>query len=137
MLCSKKPTISYSCIPIIKIEDEAGESVGNVRTVMAFNSQKKVVELVRSALREPERSNLLRGNIAGFCLGVAEFAKFGVHGLILGYGLILVKSGTCDFEGVHSSGTIEFSSDHYIGIVPVLSTHFDARGLCKLDYDGL
>lgn len=78
----------------------AGEAVANVRTVAAFNAEKKVLELVESELQQPEKSSFIRGNIAGVFFGVAQFAMYSSYSLTLWYGSALVKSGQADFASV-------------------------------------
>ena len=63
----------------------AGEAVSNIRTVAAFCSEEKVLDLYARELVEPSRSSFTRGQIAGIFYGVSQFFIFSSYGLALWY----------------------------------------------------
>ncbi|MCO5594158.1 hypothetical protein L7F22_048181 [Adiantum nelumboides] len=78
----------------------AGDAIGNIRTVAAFNAEGKVIALFAEALVEPSRRSFLRGNISGFFLGVSQCAMYSSYALVLWYGSVLVKDGVAEFGSV-------------------------------------
>ncbi|KAI5062204.1 hypothetical protein GOP47_0022743 [Adiantum capillus-veneris] len=78
----------------------AGDAIGNIRTVAAFNAEGKVLALFSEALDEPRRKSFLRGNISGFFLGVSQCAMYSSYALVLWYGSVLVKDGKAEFGSV-------------------------------------
>lgn len=69
----------------LKANTLAGEAVGNIRTVAAFCSEEKVLDLYAKELVEPSRRSLKRGQIAGIFYGVSQFFIFSSYGLALWY----------------------------------------------------
>lgn len=69
----------------------AGEAVGNIRTVAAFCSEDKVLNLYAHELVEPSRQSFIRGQIAGVLYGVSQFFIFSAYGLTLWYILLEVN----------------------------------------------
>ncbi|KAH7415620.1 hypothetical protein KP509_14G054100 [Ceratopteris richardii] len=78
----------------------AGDAIGNIRTVAAFNAETKVLALFAKALEEPAKRSFLRGNISGFFLGFSQCCMYSSYALVLWYGSRLVKDGTSDFGSV-------------------------------------
>ncbi|GAB2264092.1 hypothetical protein Droror1_Dr00026226 [Drosera rotundifolia] len=76
----------------------AGESVSNIRTVAAFNSESKVVGLFSNNLEAPLRRCFWKGQIAGSIYGIAQFALYASYALGLWYASWLVKHGISDFS---------------------------------------
>lgn len=67
----------------------AGEAVSNIRTVAAFCSEEKIIDLYARELVDPSRRSFTRGQIAGIFYGVSQFFIFSSYGLALWYvGLI-------------------------------------------------
>ena len=63
----------------------AGEAVSNIRTVAAFCSEEKVLDLYGRELVEPSKRSFTRGQIAGIFYGVSQFFIFSAYGLALWY----------------------------------------------------
>jgi ATP-binding cassette, subfamily B (MDR/TAP), member 1 len=59
----------------------AGEAIANVRTVAAFNSEKKIVGLFASNLETPLRHCFWKGQISGSGYGIAQFALYASYAL--------------------------------------------------------
>lgn len=76
----------------------AGEAIGNVRTVAAFNSELMIVGLFSSNLQTPLRRCFWKGQIAGSGYGVAQFCLYASYALGLWYSSWLVKHGISDFS---------------------------------------
>ncbi|KAK7392447.1 hypothetical protein VNO78_20886 [Psophocarpus tetragonolobus] len=76
----------------------AGEAITNVRTVAAFNSEKKIVGLFTSNLETPLRRCFWKGQISGSGYGIAQFALYASYALGLWYASWLVKHGISDFS---------------------------------------
>ncbi|KAF5186151.1 Abc transporter b family member [Thalictrum thalictroides] len=75
----------------------AGEAVGNIRTVAAFCSEEKVIELYSRQLVKPSKQCFIRGQIAGIFYGASQFCIFSTYGLALWYGSTLMEKGLSDF----------------------------------------
>ncbi|XP_052170494.1 ABC transporter B family member 2-like [Diospyros lotus] len=78
----------------------AGEAVSNIRTVAAFCSEEKVLNLYAGELVEPSRRSFTRGQIAGIFYGVSQFFIFSSYGLALWYGSVLMGKGLSGFKSV-------------------------------------
>ncbi|KAK1411806.1 hypothetical protein QVD17_32582 [Tagetes erecta] len=76
----------------------AGEAVANMRTVAAFNSESKIVNLFTTSLDVPLRRCFWKGQIAGSGFGVAQFLLYASYALGLWYASWLVKHGISDFS---------------------------------------
>ncbi|XP_076895263.1 ABC transporter B family member 1-like [Bidens hawaiensis] len=76
----------------------AGEAVANMRTVAAFNSETKIVNLFTTSLKAPVRRCFWKGQIAGSGFGVAQFLLYASYALGLWYASWLVKHGISDFS---------------------------------------
>ncbi|OEL30972.1 ABC transporter B family member 1 [Dichanthelium oligosanthes] len=76
----------------------AGEAVANLRTVAAFNAERKITGLFEANLRGPLRRCLWKGQIAGSGYGVAQFLLYASYALGLWYAAWLVKHGVSDFS---------------------------------------
>lgn len=76
----------------------AGEAVANLRTVAAFNAERKITGLFEANLRGPLRRCFWKGQIAGSGYGVAQFLLYASYALGLWYAAWLVKHGVSDFS---------------------------------------
>ncbi|KAK3041569.1 hypothetical protein RJ639_000703 [Escallonia herrerae] len=81
----------------------AGEAVSNIRTVAAFCSEEKVLDLYARELVEPSKSSFNRGQTAGILYGVSQFFIFSAYGLALWYGSVLMGKGLSGFKSVMKS----------------------------------
>ncbi|XP_028077314.1 ABC transporter B family member 2-like isoform X1 [Camellia sinensis] len=81
----------------------AGEAVSNIRTVAAFCSEEKVLDLYTHELVEPSRRSFTRGQIAGIFYGVSQFFIFSSYGLALWYGSVLMGKEIASFKSVMKS----------------------------------
>ncbi|KAI7981700.1 ABC transporter B family member 2, partial [Camellia lanceoleosa] len=68
---------------LLKANMLAGEAVSNIRTVAAFCSEEKVLDLYARELVEPSRRSFTCGQIAGILYGVSQFLIFSSYGLAL------------------------------------------------------
>ena len=75
----------------------AGESVSNIRTIAAFCSEEKVLDLYARELVGPSKRSFTRGQIAGIFYGVSQFFIFSSYGLALWYGSVLMGKGLAGF----------------------------------------
>ncbi|KAF5938716.1 hypothetical protein HYC85_022975 [Camellia sinensis] len=80
----------------------AGEAVSNIRTVAAFCSEEKVLDLYARELVEPSRRSFTRGQIAGIFYGVSQFFIFSSYGLAL-YGSVLMGKEISSFKSIMKS----------------------------------
>jgi len=76
----------------------AGEAVANLRTVAAFNAERKITALFAANLRGPLRRCVWKGQVAGSGYGVAQFLLYASYALGLWYAAWLVKHGAADFS---------------------------------------
>ncbi|PSR91622.1 ABC transporter B family member 2 like [Actinidia chinensis var. chinensis] len=81
----------------------AGEAVSNIRTIAAFCSEEKVLDLYSQELVEPSRRSFTRGQIAGIYYGVSQFFIFSSYGLALWYGSVLMGKEISSFRSVMKS----------------------------------
>ncbi|XP_068306707.1 ABC transporter B family member 2-like [Pyrus communis] len=81
----------------------AGEAVSNIRTVAAFCSEEKIIDLYARELVDPSRRSFTRGQIAGICYGVSQFFIFSSYGLALWYGSVLMGKELASFKSVMKS----------------------------------
>ncbi|KAF9617406.1 hypothetical protein IFM89_036327 [Coptis chinensis] len=81
----------------------AGEAVSNIRTVAAFCSEDKVLDLYSRELAEPSRRSFSRGQIAGIFYGVSQFFIFSSYGLALWYGSVLLGREQASFKSIMKS----------------------------------
>ncbi|KAJ4728628.1 ABC transporter B family-like protein [Melia azedarach] len=81
----------------------AGEAVSNIRTVAAFCSEDKILELYSRELVEPSKQSFTRGQIAGIFYGVSQFFIFSSYGLALWYGSVLMGKELANFKSVMKS----------------------------------
>ncbi|MCH94969.1 ABC transporter B family member 2-like, partial [Trifolium medium] len=63
----------------------AGEAVSNIRTVAAFCSEEKILDLYANELVGPSKHSFRRGQIAGIFYGISQFFIFSSYGLALWY----------------------------------------------------
>ncbi|KAK6119490.1 hypothetical protein DH2020_046767 [Rehmannia glutinosa] len=78
----------------------AGEAMGNIRTIAAFCSEEKVIDLYARELIEPSKSSFRRGQAAGIFFGVSQFFIFSSYGLALWYGSTLMEKELSSFKSV-------------------------------------
>ncbi|KAI5639554.1 hypothetical protein M9H77_00629 [Catharanthus roseus] len=78
----------------------AGEAVSNIRTVAAFCSEDKVLDLYARELVEPAKRSFTRGQIAGILYGVSQFFIFSSYALALWYGAKLMGKELASFKSV-------------------------------------
>ncbi|KAL4576617.1 hypothetical protein LXL04_012713 [Taraxacum kok-saghyz] len=76
----------------------AGEAVANMRTVAAFNSEAKIVNLFTISLQKPLHRCFWKGQIAGSGFGLAQFLLYVSYAVGLWYASWLVKHGISDFS---------------------------------------
>ncbi|KAF7829207.1 ABC transporter B family member 2-like [Senna tora] len=81
----------------------AGEAVSNIRTVAAFCSEEKVLQLYANELVEPSNLSFKRGQIAGIFYGISQFFIFSSYGLALWYGSVLMEKELASFKSVMKS----------------------------------
>ncbi|KAG8374607.1 hypothetical protein BUALT_Bualt10G0013000 [Buddleja alternifolia] len=81
----------------------AGEAVSNIRTVAAFCSEEKVLDLYARELIEPSKSSFRRGQAAGIFYGISQFFIFSSYGLALWYGSTLMEKELSSFKSVMKS----------------------------------
>ncbi|KAH7659116.1 Xenobiotic-transporting ATPase protein [Dioscorea alata] len=78
----------------------ATEAVSNIRTVAAFCSEKKVIDLYAGELEEPSKHSFRRGQGAGIFYGVSQFFLFSSYALALWYGSVLMAKELASFKSV-------------------------------------
>jgi ATP-binding cassette subfamily B (MDR/TAP) protein 1 len=66
----------------------AGEAVSNLRTVVAFCAEEKILDLYAHELVEPSRRSFTRGQIAGIFYGLSQFFIYSSYALALWYVVI-------------------------------------------------
>ncbi|XP_057763469.1 ABC transporter B family member 2-like [Arachis stenosperma] len=81
----------------------AGEAVSNIRTVAAFCSEEKVLDLYANELVDPSKRSFQRGQIAGIFYGISQFFIFSSYGLALWYGSVLMEKELASFKSVMKS----------------------------------
>ncbi|XP_061365672.1 ABC transporter B family member 2-like isoform X2 [Gastrolobium bilobum] len=81
----------------------AGEAVSNIRTVAAFCSEDKVLDLYANELVDPSKRSFQRGQIAGIFYGMSQFFIFSSYGLALWYGSVLMGKELASFKSVMKS----------------------------------
>jgi ATP-binding cassette, subfamily B (MDR/TAP), member 1 len=77
-----------------------GEGVSNIRTVVAFNAQDKILSLFCSELRVPQMHSLRRSQISGALFGLSQLLLYASEALILWFGAHLVRSHASTFSRV-------------------------------------
>ncbi|KAM0934126.1 putative ABC-type xenobiotic transporter [Dioscorea sansibarensis] len=78
----------------------ATEAVSNIRTVAAFCSENKVIDLYAGELEEPSKHSFRRGQAAGIFYGVSQFFLFSSYALALWYGSVLMGKELASFKSV-------------------------------------
>ncbi|KAK2427758.1 ABC transporter B family member [Trifolium repens] len=81
----------------------AGEAVSNIRTVAAFCSEEKILDLYADELVGPSKHSFRRGQIAGIFYGISQFFIFSSYGLALWYGSVLMGKELASFKSVMKS----------------------------------
>ncbi|CAH9086143.1 unnamed protein product [Cuscuta epithymum] len=87
----------------LKANTFAGEAVSNIRTVAAFCSEEKVLDLYAHELKEPSKHSFYRGQVAGVLYGVSQFFIFSSYALALWYGSVLMGRELSSFQSVMKS----------------------------------
>ncbi|RDX99582.1 ABC transporter B family member 10, partial [Mucuna pruriens] len=77
----------------------AGEAVSNIRTVAAFCSEEKILDLYANELVDPSKRSFQRGQIAGIFYGISQFFIFSSYGLAL-YGSVLMEKELASFKSI-------------------------------------
>ncbi|XP_077237647.1 ABC transporter B family member 2-like [Tasmannia lanceolata] len=78
----------------------AGEAVSNIRTVAAFCSEDKVLDMYAHELEGPSKRSFRRGQIAGLFYGISQFFIFSSYALALWYGSVLMGKELASFKSV-------------------------------------
>ncbi|XP_057857951.2 ABC transporter B family member 19-like [Cryptomeria japonica] len=78
----------------------AGEAVSNIRTLIAFNAEKKVLSLFQNLLSKPVRRSFRKGQIAGLIYGLSQMGLYCSYALALWNASRLVRNGTATFSQV-------------------------------------
>uniref|UniRef100_A0A0C9QRK5 TSA: Wollemia nobilis Ref_Wollemi_Transcript_12661_4895 transcribed RNA sequence n=1 Tax=Wollemia nobilis TaxID=56998 RepID=A0A0C9QRK5_9CONI len=78
----------------------AGEAVSNIRTVMAFNAERKVLASFQSHLKRVESRTLVRAQVAGVVFGLSQFCMYASYALALWYGSRLVRRQEAAFSDI-------------------------------------
>ncbi|XAR54796.1 Xenobiotic-transporting ATPase [Bertholletia excelsa] len=78
----------------------ASEAVSNIRTVAAFCSEDKVLELYGQELFEPSQHSFMHAQIAGIFYGITQFFIFSSYALALWYGSVLLGKELASFKSV-------------------------------------
>uniref|UniRef100_A0A1D1XWC8 ABC transporter B family member 2 n=1 Tax=Anthurium amnicola TaxID=1678845 RepID=A0A1D1XWC8_9ARAE len=78
----------------------AAEAVSNIRTVAAFCSEEKVIDLYSQELEEPSKQSFRRGQAAGIFYGVSQFFIFASYALALWYGSVLMGKELASFKSI-------------------------------------
>ncbi|MCL7023459.1 hypothetical protein MKW94_019131, partial [Papaver nudicaule] len=85
-------------------------AVGGIRTVAAFNAEKKVVHLYKNRCTNLMEQGFQRGYKTGICLGFAIFIIFASGSVCFYVGAYLVKDGKATFEQVFRVTLVLFVS---------------------------
>ncbi|XP_020260798.1 ABC transporter B family member 2-like isoform X2 [Asparagus officinalis] len=81
----------------------AAEAVSNIRTVAAFCSEEKIIDLYSRELEAPSKQSFRRGQAAGIFYGVSQCFLFSSYALALWYGSVLMGKGLSSFSSVMKS----------------------------------
>ncbi|GJV46403.1 ABC transporter B family member 1 [Tanacetum coccineum] len=94
------PEWTYALIGKITRESNTsrGETVGNMRSVVAFNSESEILNLFTKSLDGLLRRCFWKGRIAGIGFGVAQFLLYASYTLGLWYASWLVKHRISDLS---------------------------------------
>ncbi|KAK6119489.1 hypothetical protein DH2020_046766 [Rehmannia glutinosa] len=87
----------------LKANMVAGEAVSNIRTIAAFCSEEKIIDLYARELIEPSKSSFRRGQAAGIFYGVSQFFIFSSYGLALWYSSTLMEKELAGFKSIIKS----------------------------------
>jgi len=74
------------------------ESISGIRTVTAFGTREKVIELYAENLEVPKKLGVRKGLVGGLGFGVSNAVIFLVYALAFYYGGILIGKGEYTFE---------------------------------------
>ncbi|XP_052736592.1 ABC transporter B family member 10 [Vigna angularis] len=74
-----------------------------IRTVAAFCSEEKVLDLYANEFLDPSKRSFKRGQIAGIFYGVSQFFIFQSYGLALWYGSTLMEKELASFKSIMKS----------------------------------
>uniref|UniRef100_A0A0D6R1U7 Uncharacterized protein n=1 Tax=Araucaria cunninghamii TaxID=56994 RepID=A0A0D6R1U7_ARACU len=78
----------------------AGEAVSNIRTVTAFNAERKVLASFQSHLKRVESRTLVRAQVAGVVFGLSQLCMYASYALALWYGSRLIRRHEAAFSDV-------------------------------------
>jgi len=67
------------------------ESVKNIRTVLSFSGESKIVELYAKSLREPFQKSIPKAVLSGVLWGIGQFLQFGAFGILNYLGAVFIK----------------------------------------------
>ncbi|PKU59347.1 ABC transporter B family member 4 [Dendrobium catenatum] len=76
------------------------DAVGNIRTVVSFSAEEKVVELYKKKCDDPMRLGIRQGVISGIGFGISQLFLYSAYATILYMGARLVHDGKSTFEKV-------------------------------------
>nr|XP_029123837.1 ABC transporter B family member 19 [Elaeis guineensis] len=100
----------------------AAGAVSNIRTVMTFSAQEKIVSSFDRALSEPTRKSMRRTQIMGLGLGLSQGAMYAAYTLTLFVGAYLIKKELANFGAVYKIFMIlvlsSFSVGQLAGLAP-------------------
>lgn len=78
----------------------ANDAVGNIRTVAAFGSEDKVMQLYRDKCSMPLKAGVRKALVSGFGMAFSQFVMFANYSLAFWYGGQLVEQGVTSFQSV-------------------------------------
>lgn len=100
----------------------AAGAVSNIRTVMTFSVQEKIVSSFDRALSEPTSKSMRRSQIMGLGLGLSQGAMYAAYTLTLFAGSYLIKKELSSFGDVYKIFLIlvlsSFSVGQLAGLAP-------------------
>ncbi|KAF6157844.1 hypothetical protein GIB67_003744 [Kingdonia uniflora] len=115
----------------IKCQDQcskvAAEAVSNHRTVTAFSSQARILNLLDRAQDGPRKESVRQSWYAGFFLGVSQFLMFSISALSLWYGGKLLSQGDITSKALFQTFLILISTGRVIADAASMTTDF-AKG---------
>ncbi|XP_057857949.2 ABC transporter B family member 19-like [Cryptomeria japonica] len=102
----------------------AGEAVSNIRTLIAFNAEKKVLSLFQKLLAKPVRRSFRKGQIAGLLYGLSQLGLYCSYALALWNAWRLVSNGTASFTEVIVASTVMFFASSTLSETMTLVPNF-------------
>ncbi|KAL5969731.1 ATP-dependent translocase ABCB1 [Taenia solium] len=91
----------------------AGEVLGAVKTVLAFEGQEKETKRYAEELSEAEKVGLLRSIIFGFVLGMTDASVYLLMAVTFYYGIVMFGRGTSDPGEIVLVGQAFQEFDHF------------------------